>query len=118
MRLIRVIAVDDHETIRRHVGAWVAKTQIAEVVAVCANADEGLIACRELQPDLVLCDVHMPYVDGHGFIAKLLETGMTTPVLLFSAHAIEAGLTRPVLPKTASVAELHNAILRATDQLV
>ena len=110
--------IDDHETIRRYVTAWVAKTQVAEVIEVCSNAHEGITLCHDLQPDLVLCDVHMPYVDGHGFIQQLKDAGMNTPVLLFSAHAIAEDLESDVLPKTATVAELHNAILRATGQLV
>jgi CheY-like chemotaxis protein len=116
--VLKVLVVDDHETIRRYITAWIAKTQIAEVIEVCANAHHGLLTCLELQPDLVLCDVHMPYVDGHGFIQQLKEAGLNTPVLLFSAHAIAEDPKSEVLAKTATVAELHNAILRTTGQLV
>lgn len=116
--VIRVLVVDDHETIRRHVAAWVAKTEIAEVVAVCASASEGAMVCGQLAPDLVLCDVHMPYVDGHGFVQQLTDNGIFTPVLLFSAHAIDGESSAAVLSKTSTVPELHDAILRATAQLV
>lgn len=116
--MLRVLVIDDHETIRRYVTAWVAKTQIAEVVEVCVNAHQGIVTCRETRPDVVLCDVHMPYVDGHGFIQRLKDEGLHTPVLLFSAHAIADENASEVLPKTATVAELHNALLRATGQLV
>jgi CheY-like chemotaxis protein len=117
-RCLRVVAIDDHETIRRYVAAWVEKTQIARVVEVCSDAQSGLDACRRLGPDLVLCDVHMPYADGHEFQEMLLQDGLEIPVLFFSAHALDEAQDSDVLHKTATLAELHNAILRAIGELV
>jgi CheY-like chemotaxis protein len=106
-----VIAVDDHQAIRAYVATWVEKTGIAAVVDVCGDARSALAACHELLPDMVLCDMHMPYVDGLGFIELLERAGLEIPVLLFSAHAVDSFTDRAVLQKTATLQELHAAIL-------
>lgn len=113
---LRMIAVDDHEAIRAYVGTWVEKTQIAEVVEVCSDAHTALAACHELLPDLVLCDIHMPYIDGHGFIELLERDGLDIPVLLFSAHAVDPLTSRAVLQKNATLSQLRTAILQCFEE--
>jgi diguanylate cyclase (GGDEF)-like protein len=78
-------------------------------VITSENALEGLRLARELQPDLVLCDIIMPEMDGLEFCRRVKADGTTNhiPVVLLSArtHArdklagIEAGaddfITKP-----------------------
>jgi chemotaxis response regulator CheB len=116
--VLRVIVIDDHETIRRYAPGWIHGTDIAEVVEVCSDAFSGLKACQRLHPDVVVCDVHMPYADGHEFKEMLQEASLATPVLLFSAHVVDDSHGAEVLHKTASLEELRNALLRAIGELV
>ena len=56
-----------------------------------SNGQEGLeIACREV-PDLVVCDVMMPVMDGLEITEKLKTQVATShiPVIMLSAHHLE-----------------------------
>ena len=50
---------------------------------------DGLEALRWLEsnlPDLIICDIHMPIMDGYLFLEKLRQRGYTkhTPVIMLS----------------------------------
>jgi DNA-binding response OmpR family regulator len=53
------------------------------------NGEEGLEKAKTEQPDLILCDVMMPGMDGYAVLRKLREDASTAfiPVILLSALA-------------------------------
>ena len=53
-----------------------------------ADGKEALAAAREHDPDLVLLDVMMPWVDGFEVVRQLRRDG-ETPVILLTARAAE-----------------------------
>jgi response regulator RpfG family c-di-GMP phosphodiesterase/signal transduction histidine kinase len=55
----------------------------------CTSAAEGLKILREQAPDLVLCDVMMPEMDGHMFCRQVKsdDTLKHTPVILVTARS-------------------------------
>lgn len=56
-------------------------------VHTAANGREGFQQTMDLLPDLVICDVMMPELDGMGFL-KLVKSNSTTagiPLIFFSA---------------------------------
>lgn len=65
-------------------------------VSYATGADEGLEACRTLQPDLVLLDVVMPGIDGFEVCARLKRDPETRdiPVVFVTARADIADETR------------------------
>ena len=122
--VLRVLVVDDHPAILRHVSTWVHSTQIAEVVGTESDPLAVPQLWTELQPDVLLCDVHMPELDGVELCAQLRELHPKAAVLLFSARedatmrsrALGAGAAG-VISKTASPAELAAALQHAVDQV-
>lgn len=40
------------------------------IVESASNGQEGLEVIEEFHPDLVICDVMMPILDGHGVLKK------------------------------------------------
>jgi len=58
-------------------------------VEVANSAEKGLTLMREKSPDLVLCDVMMPGMDGHAFCraVKADESLKHIPVILVTARA-------------------------------
>lgn len=56
---------------------------------LCTSGEEGLTLLREKNPDLVLCDVQMPGMDGFMFARKVKEDEETKhiPIILVTALA-------------------------------
>ena len=61
---IRVLAVDDSATIRETIGLLVEAQLDMELVGSAASGHEAVRRAAELQPDIVLMDIHMPDLDG------------------------------------------------------
>ncbi len=60
----RVIVADDNALIRAGLRLLLRIEFGWEVVSEAENGRQALTLCEELQPDLVLMDVHMPIMDG------------------------------------------------------
>lgn len=52
------------------------------------NGREGLLAAKRYKPDLILCDITMPMLNGFDVIAGLRQDAQTAaiPVILLTAH--------------------------------
>src|ERR1700761_1128915 len=62
--IIRLIIVDDHLHVRE-AWSWVLnQVPRINVIAQCANGQEAIEAAKELQPDVMLMDIHMNPVNG------------------------------------------------------
>jgi two-component system, chemotaxis family, chemotaxis protein CheY len=82
---------------------------------------EALSKARLEQPDLILCDLRLPRLDGPGLCRELREdlSLRSTPVIILSSESDketlrtcrEAG-ARGVLQKPIGPHELHDAVLR------
>ncbi len=59
----RVLLVDDHALFREGLGNKL-KTQGIQIVGMAENGRVAETKARELQPDLILMDIHMPEQDG------------------------------------------------------
>jgi DNA-binding NarL/FixJ family response regulator len=63
-RVINVLLVDDHALIREGLRQLFALEQDIQVVGDAVDGLDALQKIRQLQPDVVLMDIHMPIVDG------------------------------------------------------
>jgi CheY-like chemotaxis protein len=61
---IRVLAVDDSVTIREALEVLIDAQPDMELVGAAASGHEAVRRAAELQPDIVLMDIHMPDLDG------------------------------------------------------
>ncbi len=114
----RVAIVDDHDLFRAGVRASLGP----EVEVVAESSDEGAVqAIEELEPDVVLLDVHMP---GGGGVEVIRRVGESRPAVRFLALSvsdaaedvialIRAG-ARGYVTKTISGPELTDAVCRVT----
>ncbi|MBN1966213.1 MAG: hybrid sensor histidine kinase/response regulator [Anaerolineae bacterium] len=65
----RILVIDDQEAVRKTV---VDVLKFAKFDArEAANGHEGVLVAREYQPDLIICDVMMPELDGYGTLVEL-----------------------------------------------
>jgi len=83
-----VLVVDDHAAFRELARALLEDGGYA-VVAEAPDGASALEAARELQPDGVLLDVHLPDMDGFAVAAALGLEHPATRVVLTSADEDE-----------------------------
>lgn len=81
---VRVLTVDDQKLFRQIAGEVIAATPGFEAVGEAANGEEALDAVDQLAPQLVLCDVRMPGLDGIEVARRLSATHPDTVVVLIS----------------------------------
>ncbi len=88
--------------------------------AQAANGQEGLNRLATVQPDLVICDVMMPVMDGREFCRNIQEHEVyqSIPVILMSAAARSLSLKgyhyAALLPKPFDL----DTSLQTIDQLL
>jgi two-component system, NarL family, invasion response regulator UvrY len=82
--VVRVLTVDDQELFRRVAEDVIAATPGFEAVGVATCGEDALAAVERLAPQLVLCDVRMPGLDGIEVARRLATTHPETVVVLIS----------------------------------
>jgi DNA-binding NarL/FixJ family response regulator len=63
-REIGIVVADDHEVVRAGFAALLDTQPDFTVLGTAPDGAEAVLACRKLQPDVVLMDVRMPGTDG------------------------------------------------------
>jgi len=119
-----ILVIDDSGVVRQLAAHLLRKD--GHQVFEAANGREGLELALSLRPDLAICDINMPVLDGWGFVAeaRACEALHTMPILMVTANqdressrrAMSTGaddyLTKPWKP-----AELRAAIRGLADKL-
>lgn len=85
MALYRIMLVDDEEEVRK---AMIRKMEWEAlgftVIGDAENGEEALEKLEQLEPDVVMTDIRMPYMDGLTLIAKIRERYPFVKILIFS----------------------------------
>ncbi|ASA23160.1 response regulator transcription factor [Paenibacillus donghaensis] len=85
--MLKVLLVDDEAPILNNLNRVLPWEEMGMTVAGMARSGmEALRIAEEQRPDLVLCDIRMPVMDGLTFISKLREMGLESEVLLLSGY--------------------------------
>lgn len=120
MERIRVLIADDHPMVRSGVRALLASVANIEVVGEAADGEETCARALELQPDLILMDLHMPGLNGIEATRRILQASPHIGVLVLTMledddsvfAAMRAG-ARGYLLKGADQDEVLRAITAA-----
>jgi CheY-like chemotaxis protein len=85
---LRILHVDDDPDIRAVVELSLTLDPDFKVRS-CANGDDALATAPKWAPDMILCDVMMPGMDGPTLLACLRENPetRTIPVVFMTARA-------------------------------
>ena len=86
--MYKVIVIDDEMLVRRGIVMetdWQGLNCV--VVAEAGNGIEGLEAVRKYHPDLLICDIRMPKMDGIEMLKELRAEGNDVSVIFLTAYS-------------------------------
>ena len=114
---IRILLADDHPLFRDGLKALLGSVADAEVVGEAATGVQVVELVLELQPDVVVMDLHMPELNGIEATRRIVEASPHVGVLVLTMvedddavfAAMRAG-ARGYLVKGSSQAEILSAI--------
>lgn len=117
---IRVLIVDDHEMVRSGLAAFLMIFNDLELIGEASNGAEAVAFCEQNCPDVVLCDLLMPEMDGAAATRAIRKVCPETQVIALTSFkeeelvqkAMQAGALS-YLYKNVSADELVNAIRAA-----
>ena len=117
MEQLRIMVVDDHDEFRHGLEALLASNDATEVVGAANNGADAVRTALELQPDVVLMDLHMPRLNGIEATEQIVRSSPHIGVLVLTMMedeesvfaAIRAG-ARGYLLKGARRSEILRSI--------
>jgi DNA-binding NarL/FixJ family response regulator len=117
MERLRVLVADDHEQFRKGLEAMLAATDTVEVIGSVVDGREAVDLALELQPDVILMDLHMPRLNGIEATARIVQSSPHISVVVLTMMededsvfaAVRAG-ARGYLLKGARRGEIVRAI--------
>lgn len=86
--MFKVIVIDDEALVRNGIVMetdW--KAIDCMIVGEAADGEEGIKLIKRLVPDIVICDIRMPKMDGIEMLTKLREDGNDTHVIFLTAYS-------------------------------
>ena len=125
MNLYRIILVDDEEEVRKGIIRKIDwETLGFQVVGDAENGQDALEKIEQLEPNVVMTDIRMPYMDGLTLTSWIRQKYPSVKVLIFSGfddfeyaqQAIKLNVTEYIL-KPVNVEELTQILDRVRENL-
>ncbi|HEX8686034.1 MAG TPA: chemotaxis-specific protein-glutamate methyltransferase CheB [Pyrinomonadaceae bacterium] len=122
-RVLKVLVVDDSAYVRKVVKQMLSRSPFLEVVGTARDGREALELVRQLEPDVVTCDLIMPELDGVGFVREQMARRPLPIIIMSIANetgeaaltALDAGAVDFVQKPTALATE---KIFEVSDELI
>ncbi len=119
---VRVLIVDDHTLFRSGVKALIARQEDFEVVGEASDGLDGIKRAKELSPDVILLDLHMPGLSGREAVKILAEECPESKVVMLTVSEDAEDLIETLrngasgyLLKNIDTQTLIDSIRRAAD---
>lgn len=117
MDSIRVLVADDHDDFRHGLEALLAADPSIDLVGTASDGAMAVALALDLQPDVILMDLHMPRLNGIEATARIVQSSPHIGVLVLTMMedeesvfaAVRAG-ARGYLLKGARRAEITRAV--------
>lgn len=113
----KILLIEDNPDVRENTSEILMLAQYDVITAV--NGKEGVELAQQHQPDLIICDIMMPVLDGHGVLHMLSKNENTAsiPFIFLTAKAERSDFRKGMemgaddyLTKPFDDVELLNAI--------
>lgn len=117
-----LLIIDDDDVVRASLAAYLEDSGFEVLQA--NNGLQGLEVFQQAQPDLMICDLRMPQVDGLELIRRINAMGAEVPVIVVSgagvmSDAVEAlrlGAADYLIKPLEDLAVLEHSVRRALDR--
>lgn len=125
MSLYRIMLVDDEEEVRKGIIRKIDWENLGfQVVGDAENGQDALEKIEQLEPDVIMTDIRMPYMDGLTLSARIRQKYPSIKILIFSGYddfeyaqqAIKLNVTEYIL-KPVNVEELTEILNRVRENL-
>ena len=91
---IRVLLCDDHTLFRDGITSILKDERTLEIVGEAENGREAVARAQELQPDIILMDIHMPDLSGFEATRLILQANKKAKVLILTMYEEEEVISR------------------------
>ena len=118
----KLLIIDDDEAVRTSLAAYLEDSGFA--VEQAGNGHLGLELFERERPDLVICDLRMPQIDGLELIRRIGEMDNPAPVIVVSGagvmsdvvEALRLGAADYLIKPLEDLAVLEHSVRRALDR--
>lgn len=119
----KILIIEDEDAVREPLSDMLRGEK--HVVFEAASGEAGVKLAVTVRPDVILCDIGLPGMDGYGVLLKLCQNPRTEwiPIIFLTGQSapeqVQAGLARGVdayLCKPSSREEILSAIGKQLDK--
>lgn len=120
----KVLIIDDNQSVRKMIGTLLKREMVE--VSEAENGLKGMEQVYQSSPDLILCDIQMPEMDGKAFLSKMkgAERTRDIPIIMLTVDDCDENEAeflgmgaREFLSKRGSPLVLVSRIRRVLDSL-
>jgi two-component system nitrate/nitrite response regulator NarL len=80
----RILIIDDHPLFRKGVSQLIAMAPHLQLVGEASSGELGVAKARELDPDLILLDLHMKGMNGIDTLKAIRDAGLDCRVVILT----------------------------------
>lgn len=123
--MYKIMIADDEHKIRQGISKYIENMDIdLDLVATARDGEEANILAKETQPDILLLDINMPFLNGLELVEKIKDLRSDMKIIIitgfgefnYAQKAVELGVFSYLL-KPVSRDDLEQVIIKAIDEL-
>ena len=80
----RILIIDDHPLFRKGVSQLIAMAPHLQLVGEASSGEVGVVKAKELEPDLILLDLHMKSMTGIDTLRAIRDAGLDCRVVILT----------------------------------
>lgn len=119
----RVLVVDDDDNVRATIVAYLEDSGF-DVIEAC-DGEQGLVQFLNKKPDVIICDLRMPKMDGMKVLSRVVEADPDVPIIVVSGagvmsdvvEALRLGALDYFIKPLVDMALMEHSVRRAIEQV-